>query len=139
MVRDPFVVFPSTLRLWKSLHEVQGLQLDRAEHAEDYVFAAFDEMYAAFERDRPLLPAGRLHELRYEDLVADPVGKLQAAYDALDLGDFERVRPALERQAAAMRNYRTNRYRHDPRIVAEIARRWRPFIDRYGYDVPATG
>ena len=138
VVRDPFVVFPSTLRLWKSLHEVQGLQVDRGTHAEDYVFAAFDEMYDAFERDRLRLPAGRLHELRYEDLVADPVGKLQTAYEALDLGDFAKVRPALERQAAAMRRYRTNTYRHDPRIVAEIARRWRPFIDRYGYTVPAT-
>ena len=37
-----------------------------------------------------------------------------------------------------MKRYRTNDYRHDPRIVAEIARRWRPFIDRYGYRSPAV-
>ena len=75
-------------------------------------------------------------EIRYEDLVADPVGSLASAYERLGLGGFEALRPALEDQARSMKHYRTNPYRHGPGIVAEVARRWRPFIDRYGYDVP---
>ena len=114
------------------------MQVEDASKAEPYVFAAFEQMYAAFERDRPTLPAGALHEVRYEDLVADPVGRLREAYEQLDLGDFGRVQPALEERARSMKRYRTNDYRHDPRIVAEVARRWRPFIDRYGYQVPAV-
>ena len=136
VVRDPFVVFASTMRLWRSLHDVQGLQVDRGETLEPYVFAAFEEMYAAFERDRAALPAGRLHEIRYEDLVADPVGALAESYERLGLGDFERVRGPLEEHARSMKRYRTNTYSHDPRIVAEVARRWRPYLDRYGYQVP---
>jgi hypothetical protein len=138
VVRDPFVVFPSTMRLWRSLHKVQGLQVDRGDTLEPYVFAAFDEMYAAFERDRATLPPGRLHEIRYEDLVADPVGRMAEAYERLELGDFQRVRGDFETMAASMKRYRTNTYDHDPRIVAEVAHRWRPFLDRYGYEVPAT-
>jgi hypothetical protein len=138
VVRDPFVVFPSTLRLWRSLHEVQALQVDDGAALERYTFAAFEEMYAAFDRDRPRLAAGRIHELRYEDLVADPVGRLAEAYTQLDLGGFDRVRPALEAQARAMKQYRKNTFRHDPRLVEEIGRRCRFFIDRYGYEVPRT-
>jgi hypothetical protein len=136
VVRDPFVVFPSTLRLWRSLHNVQALQVDDGAQLEAYAFAAFEEMYAAFDRDRGRLAPGRLHEVRYEDLVADPVGRLAEAYESLDLGGFDRVRPALEAHARSMKRYRTNTYRHDPRLVDEIARRCRFFIDRYGYDVP---
>jgi hypothetical protein len=138
VVRDPFVVFPSTLRLWRSLHDVQGMQVDKGEAIERYVFNAFDEMYAAFERDRQQLGADRLHEVRYEDLVADPVGKLAEAYEQLGLDDFTQMRPALEQHCESMKRYRTNTYRHDPRIVQEIASRWRPFIDRYGYAVPTV-
>lgn len=138
VVRDPFVVFPSTLRLWRSLHHVQALQVDSGEALERYVFAAFDEMYAAFERDRVRLGPERLHEIRYEDLVADPVGRMEEAYARLALGDFARVRPRFEEMAQSMKRYKTNTYDHDPRIVAEIASRWRPFIDRYGYQVPET-
>jgi hypothetical protein len=136
VVRDPFVVFPSTIRLWRSLDEVQGLQVDRGERLEEYVFACFDEMYAAFERDRTALAADRLHEVRYEDLVADPVAVLEQAYDRLGLEAFETARPALEAHAHSMKRYRTNTYRHDPRIVGEVATRWRGFIERYGYAVP---
>ena len=136
VVRDPFVVFPSTRWLWKSLHEVQGMQVDDGSQADAYVFTTFDTMYAAFERDRPRLPPGSLHELRYEDLVADPVGQLREAYARLDLGDFSRVEPALEAQARSMKSYRTNDYRLDPQLVEEISRRWRPFMDRYGYGPP---
>ena len=136
VVRDPFVVFASTMRLWRSLHDVQGLQVDPGDRLERYVFAAFEEMYAAFERDRATLPEGCLHEIRYEDLVADPVGRLAEAYERLGLEDFARVRGPLEDHARTMKRYRTNTYNHDPRIVAEVARRWRPFIDRYGYEVP---
>ena len=32
-----------------------------------------------------------------------------------------------------MKDYRAGSYRHDPRIAAEIARRWGPFLERYGY------
>jgi hypothetical protein len=68
--------------------------------------------------------------------VADPVGRMHEAYDRLGLGDFDRVRDQFEEQARSMKGYKTNTYRHDPRLVAEIERRWRPFIDRYGYRVP---
>ena len=40
------------------------------------------------------------------------------------------------REAESMKKYRASTYRNDPRIVAEITRRWRPFLDRYGYAVP---
>jgi hypothetical protein len=132
IVRDPFVVVPSTVRLWRSLHAVQALQRDRSEAIEPYVFNAFDEMYAAFERDRAAV-GDRLHEVRYESLVADPVATLSTAYDALGLGDFARVRPALERHVASMRAYRTNRYDLEPDLIARIGDRLAGFIRRYGY------
>ena len=136
VVRDPFAVFGSTMKLWRSLDESQGLQVAREERLEEYVFECFEQMYEAFERDRATLAPERLHEVRYEDLVADPVGQLERAYDRLDLGGFSAVREAIASEAAARKSYRVGSYRHDPRLVAQIASRWRPFIDRYGYAVP---
>ncbi len=138
VVRDPFVVFPSTMRLWRSLHAVQSMQVDAGDRLEEYVFAAFEEMYAAFERDRSLVPADRLYEIRYEDLVADPVARMQDVYEKLSLGDFQRMRMPFTQLATSMKHYRTNTYQNDPRIVAEVSRRWKPFLDRYGYCVPVV-
>ena len=136
IVRDPFVVFPSTKRLWNSLHHVQSMQIDSEKNAEEYVFKCFDTMYSAFERDRNHLNAEQLHEIHYEELVTNPVSSMERAYEKLSLGGFDKVRTAFEEQAESMKGYTTNTYQHDARIVSEISERWQPFIQRYGYKKP---
>jgi hypothetical protein len=94
VVRDPFVVFPSTMRLWRSLHQSQALQVDPGDTLERYVFAAFDQMYAAFERDRATLPPEHWPELdavwREAQALADEEDALRfaaASFSCVDL-DF---------------------------------------------------
>ncbi len=139
IVRDPLVVFPSTMRLWRSLDHVQGLQVDSGERLEAYVLETFVRMYEAFERDRPSIPPDRLHEIRYEDLIENPVGLLETAYEQLALGDFETMRPAFVRQAERMRGYRRNRYALDEATAAKVGDRWAGFFDRYGYRFEPAG
>jgi hypothetical protein len=75
--------------------------------------------------------------MRYEELVADPVGQMRALYEALELGSFEEVRPRIEEYFAAHTGYQTNRYPAlSDELRAEIARRWGPVIDKYGYTPP---
>ena len=71
-------------------------------------------MYERFERDRDLIPQGRLAELRFEELTADPVGQMQKVYDQLDLGEFERARPAIAKYAAEHRDHRVSSYSLPP-------------------------
>lgn len=133
IVRDPYVVFSSTMHLWRSLYWQQGLQVPRLEGLEQYVFETFLALHRALDEARPLLPEGRFCELRYEDLVADPVGQLRKLYEALELGDIDPALPALEEYAAGMKQYRTNRYEIDEQLQAEITRRWGEQIRRWGY------
>ena len=51
-------------------------------------------MYDRFFAERPLIPAGRYHEIAFEDLERDPVGQLREIYAKLDLPDFSRGRDA---------------------------------------------
>src|SRR4051794_25837920 len=99
IVRDPLVLFPSTVRLWKSLSLVQGFQIPRNDDVwvEKHVLDQFVRMYESFEQDRELVPAGRLVDIRYEDLVADPVEEMREIYTKLALGDFGDVEPAISR------------------------------------------
>jgi hypothetical protein len=133
IVRDPFVVFPSTVTLWKTLYRTQGLQRPTFAGVEEYVFATFTRLYERLEEGRKLVAPSRFHELRYEDLVRDPVGQMEAVYEALGLGEFERVRPQVEAYRARTAGYRTNYYPLSPELEAEIARRWGEVIRRYNY------
>jgi hypothetical protein len=135
IIRNPYVVFPSTVNLWKRLYRNEGFQVPRYEGLGEYVFRTFERMYEVFERDRSLIPAGQFCEVRYEDLVADPIGQMEQVYGRLGLGDFERVRPAVAAYFAEKADYQTNRYAVSAETRAEIARRWGAFFKRYGYAV----
>lgn len=139
IVRNPYVVFPSTVNLWKTLREAHGLQTPTHANVEEYVLANFTMMYDKLEKTRSLIPPEHFVELKYEELIRDPVNELRKMYEHLALGDFERVRPQVEAYLAANRGYQTNRY--SPLSVekrAEIQRRWGSVIERYGYVEPTA-
>jgi hypothetical protein len=133
IVRDPYVVFASTVNLWKSLHQTHGLQTPTFAGLEEQVFTTFTRMYQKLEEGRKLVEPSCFYELRYEDLVSDPIGEMWKLYDHLGLGGFEAVRPQLEEYLAKNRDYRTNKYQLAPELRAEITRRWGDVIRQYGY------
>jgi hypothetical protein len=134
MAREPAVLFASTMNMWKKMCQWQHIEAPRFEKLDEYVFDTFDRMYGAFERDRQTLPANRFCEVRYEDLVRDPIGQLHKLYEQLELGDFETARPGIERYLADNKDYQTNRFDIPPEVRAEVRRRWGSYAKRYGYE-----
>lgn len=133
IVRDPYVLFPSTVNLWKRLYRDEGLQVPTYEGLDEHVFRTLTRMYEAFDRDRELMATGQFCEIRYEELVRSPVAQMRRMYEELQLGDFEAARPAIENYFAGKKDYKTNRYEMTPELQAEITRRWSNYIERYGY------
>jgi hypothetical protein len=90
-------------------------------------------MYDGFEKQRSTLEPGQIVDVRYEDLVADPLGVLETIYDRLQLGDFQHVRERLSQYVGEQRDYQTNRHDVSPEQQAEIQRRWHAYFTQYGY------
>jgi hypothetical protein len=133
ITRNPDSLFPSTVRLWKSLDDVQALQYPKHEGVEEYVFECLTRMYRGFEEQRPKIDPANIVDLRYEDLVADPVGKVAEIYQQLDLGDFEPVRDKLAAFVGEQKDYQTNKHSLDPALREKIRERWAGYCERYGY------
>jgi hypothetical protein len=115
------------------MYRNDGLQIPAYDGLDEQVFTTFTRMYDAFQRDRDLIPPGQLCEVRYEDLVAQPLKQMERVYSELNLGEFETVRPNLTAYFAEKADYKTNRYQLPPELAAEIAQRWSGYFDRYGY------
>ena len=134
IVRDPYVVYPSTLNLWRSLARVHGLQKPTWPGLEEKVLGEFRIIYDRLEEAKPLLKPGRFHELRYEELVRDPVGELRKAYARLELDGFEVTRPRVEDYFRQTAGYETNKYELTAEQRAVVANRWGDVIRRFGYE-----
>jgi hypothetical protein len=133
IVRDPYVVYSSTVNLWKTLCRQQVLQRPDVPELAESILDTFVTMYSRLDEDRSLIPPGRFCELRYEDLLADPRGRLEAIYRDLDLGSFEPARKPVDSYLSGMKNYETNRYDLSPADREVVTRRWGHVIRRYGY------
>jgi omega-hydroxy-beta-dihydromenaquinone-9 sulfotransferase len=133
--RDPRSLYPSTVRLWQGLGEGQSLQAwPQQEEPNPYVLNCLKRMYTAFERDRPLLAANRIVDVRYEDLIADPVATIESIYHALHLADFESARPQIQAWVESEhRQYKPNQHQLDPKTEATLREAWKDYFERYGY------
>jgi hypothetical protein len=121
------------VNLWKSLYQTHGLQPPRLNGLNEHVFETFEHLYEKLEDGKSQIPLGRFHELRYEELVKDPIGEMRKLYDRLNLGSFSTVLPRLQEYVAKTKDYQTNKYERSPEVRAEIGRRWGRVIERYGY------
>ncbi len=136
IVRDPYVVFPSTVNLWKTLYLTHGLQTPTFADLEEHVFDTFTHLYDKLEVEASSW-CGQdytIQEMRYEDLLADPLGEMRKLYtDGLELGGFEDVLPRFQVYLDANTDYKTNRYKPLARLLQDeiTRRRWGKVIRRY--------
>jgi omega-hydroxy-beta-dihydromenaquinone-9 sulfotransferase len=134
IVRDPHVVFASTVHLWKSLWSSHGLQKPHFRDLDEYVYRNFLHVAGRIEEGKSLIDPRRFFEVRYEDLVLDAPGQMRALYEHLGLQEFDHVQSKIEDYLGKHSDYRTNRYAMAPEQREEIDRRWGDVIRRYGYE-----
>jgi hypothetical protein len=135
IVRDPYVVYPSTVNLWTAFGKKQGFQTPRTPQAvKEKVVREFRTVYDRLETAKPLIPPGNYVEVRYEDLVKDVVAGVEKVYDGLSLPGFAVVRPKLEAFAAGNKGYETNKWSLTPEERAHVGEYWGDIIERLGYE-----
>lgn len=133
IVRDPYVVFPSTMNLWRTLYKAHGLQTPTYEGLEELVLQTFARVYERLAEGKKVLSPTQFYELRYEDLLKDPAGEMRKIYDHFHLGAFDLYLPRLQEYLASIQGYETNKYQLTDEQRAALAKRWGAVIERYGY------
>lgn len=133
IVRDPYVVYPSTIHLHKTLQRIHGLQRPTFEGLDERVLSTYVDLYRKLDEGREFVDPSRFYELHYEDLIADPEGQLRRLYEHLGLGGFEQYLPRLRQYLADHANYETNSYELTAEQRAVVAEHWGEVIHRYGY------
>ncbi len=141
IVRNPYEVYASTVRLWKSLVDTQALQLPKKLDFEDAVLRGFASMNDTVERQKSLVDPSRFVEIRYEDLVSDAPATMRRIYDQFNLPGFDEYLPKLEEHLHGVAGYKPNRHQLDASTYEVINDRWAKHIELQGYPLQtgATG
>lgn len=133
--RNPYEVYLSMKHLWQKGFSFSHLQTPDADTVDDIILSWYTELYSLYERDRGLIPAGALCEVRYEDLVSNPRDSLQNIYFSLGLPGFEKFWDRAAPYLQSQKNYQRNNYKPDAASLEKVRRHWGPTFERYGYEL----
>lgn len=133
IIRNPYSVYLSTRKLWRTTIAYSFLQETKEEFMDDLILNMYAELFSLFERDRRRVPQELLHEMKFEDLVKEPRKTLQLAYGKLGLSGFEQFWQKAESYLDSISDYHQNIYHLDEISKRAVQQRWSTTFDRYGY------
>ena len=135
IARNPLKVFPSSVKLWRALYSTQGLHNPPYVEPwlDDYVLDILERFSKVYERDRHLIPKENLVEIRYEDLVKDPIASMRGIYETLRIDKFEEAEGPMRATLSDRSDHKVSTYQMPKALTKRIAERLKPFIDRHGY------
>jgi omega-hydroxy-beta-dihydromenaquinone-9 sulfotransferase len=134
--RNPYEVFASNLKLWRALLDMYSVEPVSPDEIEAFVLAAYVLHEDAIAEGVRHIDPRLIARVRYEGLIADPVGQMARLYDELQLEDFEAVRRPLERYLASVADHTRNSFRLSPGQKQRVDGVWGMLIRDKGYGWP---
>jgi len=132
--RNPFHLYYSIRNMWKrailnywSVQEISDEELD------EIIFEHFIYLTDQYEKDKKLIPDGKLVEISYEDLKANSFNVIQKIYSKIDLPDFELTADDLLLKLEMEKDYQNFQYRFQDDTFHKIEERWGKYIRQWNY------
>ena len=132
--RHPYEVFRSTRHLYDSAISNVWLQEFSDDQVNERVLHFYEESMQTYLSNRALIPKGNLIEVGFDELEQHPVETLEKIYSEIQLGDFEKVRPAVNSYLETVKNYKKNKAVQLPEeIIRRVNARWDFAFKEWGY------
>lgn len=132
--RNPYKVYVSTKKLYDNVFPVFELQeplpKDESEEAQ---FEIYENMYKKYFDEKDLIPEGHLIEVRYEEVIKNPLENIENIYIELGIKGFEKAKPAIEKYIETQKSYKPNIYQIDPQLMKKISQRYDFTFKKWNY------
>lgn len=134
--RNPYRVFAAQEPKWRSLCDLWTLQTPNIKQLVSDTLRLYPVLMKRFLADRALIPAGQLAEVRYEDLLTDPMSTLRRVYAELELPGFDGL---AERLAGSGGTPLGQLAGHDVTLTSEqqelVRQEWGFAFEAWGYSL----
>ena len=137
--RDPYAVYQSTLHLRRTMFTENSLGPPEFSSNEEDMLYFYEKCIRTYEETKRLIPEGRLHEIRFEDLEQDPLGQIRQIYRSLSLPGWDLVEPKIQAQLPSLKAYKKNAFRMEPETMQRVYSRLKWIFDLYGYPCHRDG
>ncbi len=134
--RNPFLVYLSTIKMRKNVLGTLALQDASMEDIEQQAIQNYIRTMRSYFEQKEKIPSENLLEIKYEDLVANPIQQLQIIYSQLKLPGIENALPWMKKYLERQSAYKTNKYTIDDKIIERVKKNWGFTINLWRYQPP---
>lgn len=127
--RNPYHVFYSTVNLWQKAIQKFCLQHISTSQREEIIFTHYTYLAKQYKKDKDLIPACNLVEVKYEELESKPLYVLQKIYSDLSIGHFRNARNSFINQLQKEKQYNKFRYTFHEETLLKINTYWAKQIE----------
>jgi hypothetical protein len=134
--RSPYLVYLSTKKMRRNVLDKLALQNASQEAIEDQVIQNYIRLMNSYFDQKDHIKKGNLVEIKYEDLITDPLGQVNYIYTTLKLPGFTAAQPHMRAYLDKQSEYKTNVYAIDKDIIRHVDKHWKFTVDRWEYTPP---
>jgi len=132
--RNPYIVYSSMEKLIVeniqknySLHKISNSQI------QDVILKHYSLLMDQLEKDKQLLNESNFIEMSYEEIMTEPLDKLEKIYNQLNLGSFSEAQPHFKTLLNKESNYRPSSHNISDHIKMLVDSAWAKHLKRLGY------
>ena len=133
--RDPYSIYPSTQKLHRGVIPMFNLQDYDFEVTKKTILFIYKDMLEYYLKTKNLIPQGNLMEVRYQDLLENPIDELSSIYTKMDLGDFGKMKPVFNDYLSDKRGHKPAVYNTPEEELKQLRKDWKFSFDEWGYDL----
>jgi omega-hydroxy-beta-dihydromenaquinone-9 sulfotransferase len=134
--RNPYTVYLSTKKMRHNVLDKLALQHPSEEDLEQQVIQNYIRLMHSYFDQHQQIPENRLVEIKYEDLIANPIEQVEHIYSTLHLPGFTDALPQIKKYLEKQSNYQTNVYALDDKTIRQVNKNWKFTIDHWRYTPP---
>ena len=138
LVRNPYVVYPSTRRLYEKMMSLVRLEPFPDGELDKNILMFYSAMMRKFQADSRQVPPGNLVEVRFEKLEADPLGTMRQLYTELGLAWSDTLEQELLVYLDSLAAYQRNHHDLSTEDVEAVEHHWGFALDHWRYSFPSA-
>ena len=113
-----------------------ALQNVKEEVLEEQVIENYKRLMNSYFDQKKLIPKENLIDLKYEDLVSDPIKEVEKIYSKLKLPGLKDALPEMHKYLKTKSDYKPDVYSIDKKILQRVENNWDFAIKKYNYKPP---
>jgi len=138
LIRNPYEVFFSMKKLWSKINKNYGLRNIQKDKLAEIIYKHYHTLMGAYENEKGLIPTQNLLEVRYEDLIRNPIHVLNRVYKKFNLEFPEKLYNTTLGFSDSSKRYQRSNYKFDTDSIEEIYEQLKDYIEKWKYSAPIS-